>query len=225
MRTRSPVIAIAALLACASAAAASDGQREAGEYFVSVTPLLGYRMGGSLEGEDAEGADTGEEVELDDDSVVGFILNAPFDTPGGDAYTEWEFYWAKQSVGIDGAPQGVDPALELDITHYLLGGTYVGGGGRARPFVAAGIGAAHLSPDAPGYDSDTVFAFGIGGGAQFFPASRFGLRVEGRLLGSVIDSDSAIFCSTGPVGATCAFRASGDVLWQWEVTAGLTLRF
>lgn len=227
---RHPVPVALAILALPAAApapavAAEDGGREAGEYHVSVTPILGYRMGGSLDGEDVDGADTGTELELDDDSVVGVILNAPFASPGGDHYTEWEFYYARQSVGIDGAPAGVDPALELDISHFLLGGTYVGDGERIRPFLSAGLGAAHLSPDAPGYDSDTVFAFGIGGGAQLFPASRFGVRLEGRLLGSVIDSDSAIFCATGPVGATCAFRASGDVLWQWEVVAGLTFRF
>lgn len=225
MRTLPTVLALS-LLAGATPVLAADGEpREAGEYLFSVTPIVGYRMGGSLEGEDADGEDAASDVELDDDSVVGVILNAPFDSPGGDAYTEWEFYYARQSVGIDSAPAGVDPALELDITHYLLGGTYVGGGERVRPFIAAGIGAAHLSPDAPGHDSDTVFAFGIGGGAQLFPADRVGVRLEGRLLGSVVDSDSAVFCATGTAGgATCAFRASGDVLWQWEIFAGLTVR-
>lgn len=225
MHSPAPVaLAALALLATGTgqALAADDGGREAGEYHVSVTPILGYRMGGSLDGEDPDGG----EIELDDDSVAGVILNAPFASVGGDHYTEWEFYYARQSVGIDGAPAGVDPALELDISHFLLGGTYVGDGGRIRPFLSAGIGAAHLSPDAPDHDADTVFAFGIGGGAQLFPASRLGVRLEGRLLGSVIDSDSALFCATtGPGGATCAFRASGDVLWQWEVVAGLTFRF
>lgn len=198
---------------------------EAGEYRIAVTPILGYRMGGDFDGEDEDGEDTGEEVELDDDSMVGFILNAPFDTLDGDAYTEWEFYYARQSAGIDNPPAGVDPELELDITHYLVGGTYVGGGEAVRPFLAAGIGAAHLSPDAAGYDSDTVFGFGIGIGAQVFPERRVGLRFEGRMLGSVVDSDSAIFCASGPAGSGCAFRASGDLLLQWEVFAGVTARF
>jgi opacity protein-like surface antigen len=189
-----------------------------------VTPLIGYRMGGDFDEEDS-GEESGEEVSLDDASMYGIVINAPFDSLGGDTYTEWEFYYSRQKPGLDRAPENVDPTLELEISHFLLGGTYVGGGESVRPFLAAGIGAAHLSPDAPGYDSDTVFAFGIGGGAQVFPASRVGLRLEGRLLGAVIDSDSAIFCASGPQGAGCAFRASGDVLWQWEVVAGVTVRF
>lgn len=207
-------------LAGASPASGNDESREAGEYRVAVTPLAGYRMGGEFTDED-----TDDEVSLDDDSVLAVAINAPFDSLGDGAYTEWEFYYSRQKPDLDDAPTGVDPALEIEITHYLLGGTYVGGGESVRPFIAAGIGAAHLSPDAPGYDSDTVFAFGIGGGAQVLPASRVGLRLEGRLLGAVVDSDSAVFCRSGPEGAACAFRASGDVLWQWEVVAGLTVRF
>ncbi len=195
---------------------------EAGDYRVAITPLVGYRMGGSFDAEEGN-----EEVSLDDDAVVGLIVNLPAERVRGDDYTEWELYVSRQSVGLDDAPAGVDPGLDIDISHVLLGGTYVGAGQGAsyRPYLAAGIGAAHLSPDDSGYSSDTVFAFGVGGGAQLFPADRIGVRLEARVLGSVIDSDTSIFCRSDSEGAACAFRASGDILWQWEVFAGLTARF
>ncbi|MBM4220876.1 MAG: hypothetical protein FJ170_02895, partial [Gammaproteobacteria bacterium] len=154
---------------------------EPGEYRFSVTPLLGYRMGGDFESDDSDA-----EVSLDDDAAAGFILNAPAEAVGEDAYTEWELYFSHQSTGIEDAPVEVDPTLDVDISYLLLGGTYVGSGELVRPFLAAGIGAAHLSPDASGYDSDTVFAFGIGGGAQVFPTEQFGLRLEVRALGAVL---------------------------------------
>lgn len=218
---RLPLIPIAVLLLTATITAEAE---EAFQYRVAVTPVIGYRMGGSIDGEDDAGEETGEEISLDDDSTFGLIINAPFQDLGG-AYTEWEFSFSRQSVGLDDAPDTVDPDLEIDITHYLVGGTYVGGEDNVRPYLAAGIGAAHLSPDAPGYDSDTVFGFGIGVGAYFFPESRVGLRIEGRALGSVIDSDSAVFCASGPTGSTCAFRANGELLMQWEIMAGATFRF
>ncbi|MCK6371736.1 MAG: hypothetical protein L6Q83_10520 [Gammaproteobacteria bacterium] len=209
------------LLALAMAGIPSLGTAgEAGVYRFSLTPLAGYRMGGDIEAEEGD-----EEVELDDDAVVGLILNWPAASVAGDAYTEWEIYVSRQSAGIDRAPAGVDPALEVDITYALLGGTYVGEGELMRPFLAAGIGGAHLSPDGQGNDSDTVFAFGLGGGGQFFPDRRVGLRLEARVLGAVLDSDSALFCGSVSGGATCAFRASGEVLWQWEVFAGVSARF
>lgn len=211
-----PFFAIILLAAHAPALVAG----EAGAYRFSVTPIAGYRMGGNFDGEEE-----GEEVSLDDDSMLGVILNGPVQSVYGDAYTEWELYFSRQSAGIDDAPAGVDPSLDIDITHVLAGGTYVAEGETARPFLAAGIGIAHLSPDGAGYDSDTVFAFGIGAGAHVFPASQVGLRLEARLLGAVIDSDNALFCSSASGGASCVFRASGDVLWQWELFAGVTARF
>lgn len=213
-------LAIAALLTASLPAVAAAAPADAGEYRVAVTPVFGYRMGGEFSDEE-----TDDEVELDDDSMFGVILNVPYQSVGGDAYTEWEFYYSRQSVGVDNVPAGVDPSLDLDINYFLLGGTYVGPGESVRPYLAAEIGAAHLSPDGSDYDSDTVFAFSIGGGAQLFPANRVGVRLEGRVLGAVVDSDSALFCSSASGGATCAFRANGDVLWQWEVSAGATFRF
>jgi hypothetical protein len=138
---------------------------EPGEYKFAITPLLGYRTGGDFENDDS-----GAELSLDDAAAVGFILNAPAEALGEDAYTEWELYFSRQSAGIEDAPAGGGSlTLEVDISYLLLGGTYVGAGELVRPFVAAGIGAAHLSPDGSGYDSDTVFAFGIGGWCADFP--------------------------------------------------------
>ena len=229
---RTPTICLATLLGAVTAtaqAAPAARTAEAGEYRFAVTPFIGYRLGGSFSASNDAGQEASQEasedVSLEDTASFGLIINVPAERVAGDAYTEWEFYVSRQSAGLDQAPATVDPSLELEITHFLLGGTYVGEGELVRPFVAAGIGAAHFSPDTSGYDSDTVFAFGLGAGGQFFPARRVGLRLEGRVLGSVIDSDSAVFCTSGSAGATCAFHTNGDVLWQWEVFAGLTARF
>ncbi len=213
------LIGLAVILSGAVAPAVRAG--EAGDYRFAVTPFVGYRLGGDFEADDPSEA----EVSLNDAASFGLVINVPAESIAGDAYTEWEVYVSRQSAGVDQAPAGVDPAIDLDITHLLVGGTYVGAGEVMRPFLAAGIGAAHLSPGASGYESDTVFAFGLGVGGQFFADRRVGLRLEGRVLGAVIDSDSAMFCASGSEGSACAFRASGDVLWQWEVFAGLTARF
>lgn len=185
----------------------------------AVTPLAGYRVSNDFPGKDDQ------DVGLDEGPAFGVILSLPAEQmPSGD-YTEWELYVSRQSVSVKQVPAGVDPNLDIDITHILLGGAYIGPGDLMRPLLSAGIGAAHLSPDGSGYDSDTVFAFGIGGGAQFFPERRIGLRLEARVLGSVIDSNNAFLCASGAEGGACAFRSQGDVLWQWEVSAGLVARF
>jgi hypothetical protein len=191
---------------------------------VSITPLVGYRIGGEIEGEDAGEAGS-QDVELENASLYGLVINLPAEKMQSGDYTEWELYLSRQKVGIDRPPEGIDPDLEIDITHVLLGGTYVGPGEDVRPFLGAGIGAAHLSPDAGDYESDTVFAFGLGVGLHLFPERRIGGRIETRVLGAVTDSDSDIFCASGPSGSACLYRGSGNVLWQWELTAGLSVRF
>ena len=82
---------------------------------------------------------TTEDVNLDDAASFGLIINAPAESYT--TYTEWELYYSRQSAGIDRAPAGVDPSLDIEITHFLLGGTYVFEGELVRPFLSAGIGA------------------------------------------------------------------------------------
>ena len=204
-----------ALLWAAVTLAPAAARAEVAAYHVSVTPFIGYRMGGQF-----SDSDTGDEIDLGDAGSFGLIINAPADNT-----TEWELFYSRQSAGIDTSTVPVDPNLDIDISYFQVGGTYVFEGAPIRPFISAGIGARQFSPSQSQYNSETYFAFSLGGGAQVFPESRIGLRLEGRLFGSVIDSDSAIFCSSSGGGANCAIRADGDILWQWEMFAGITARF
>ena len=203
------------VLAAAGLLAAGPSAAEVTPYRVALTPYFGYRIGGEFDDDD-----TNDELDLDDGASVGLILNAPFDDR-----TEWEVFYGRQETDIDEATVAVDPNLDIVIEYLQIGGTYVGDGETARPYLAATIGGARIEPDGAGYDSDTYFAFGIGGGLQVFPESRVGVRLEGRLFGSLIDSDSGVFCQSGPGGSRCLIRSSGDVFWQWDMFAGVTVRF
>ena len=97
-------------------------------------------------------------------------------------------------------------------------------GDLARPFMVATLGAAHFSPGGKG-SSETYFAFSIGGGWKLWPTRRLGLRLEGRFYGSLLDSDSNIFCTSAPSNSGCLIRTRGQLLWQWEMNAGAVFRF
>jgi hypothetical protein len=60
---------------------------------------------------------------------------------------------------------------------------------------------------------------------KFLPTSRWGIRVEARAYGTMIDSSTDLFCSTGPDANTCAIRVKGKMLNQIETFAGITYRF
>ena len=112
--------------------------------------------------------------------------------------------------------------------HYLqAGGTYQGDGDTFRPYLAATIGATHFDVKTAGFDSDTFFSFSLGPGLQFRPNERLGLRLEVRAFGTLVRSDSALFCVSNPGGgsAGCAITVAGEVLWQIQTMAGVVFRF
>jgi len=189
------------------------------KYGVEVTPFVGYRLGGEFESAE-EGNDTA--IDIDDASSFGLIVNWP-----SVENTEWEIYLGRQSTSLE--TQGLfvppdTPPVDLDISYLQAGGTYWFDGERARPFIVATVGASRFEPDDSSFDSETFFAFGVGGGYKIAPTSRLGLRLEGRVFGSIVESDEAVFCRSGGAASGCLIAVSGSVVWQWEVMAGLVFR-
>jgi hypothetical protein len=77
----------------------------------------------------------------------------------------------------------------------------------------------------PGLNSETFWSFSIGAGLQIRPSDRLGIRLEARAWGTLIESDTTLFCLSGVQGASCGIRMDGRVLWQLETIAGIVVRF
>jgi hypothetical protein len=187
------------------------------DYVVQITPFAGYRFGGTFEDKDDE-----QEYDLANNSSYGLIVNFPSVNN-----TEWEIYYSRQETDLDIAGfQTSGDALPMTIEYLQLGGTYLfEPAGKAQPYFVATIGATRAEPDAPNTRSDTWFSFGVGGGWKYFPSNHFGLRLDGRLLGSFVDSNSRVFCQSGPEAAGCQITTAGKLLYQVELQAGLIFRF
>jgi hypothetical protein len=185
---------------------------------VELTPYGAYSLGGTFNELESDAA-----VELQDSGNFGLLLNVR-----QAANTQWEILYSQQRTDaeVTGLVTG-DEILDTTV-HYLQGGgTYQGDGEIVRPYLAATIGVAHFDVTTEGYDSDTYFSFSIGPGLQIWPNSRLGLRFEARAFGSLVRSDSSLFCLSDPANGTagCAFTVSGDVLWQFQAMAGVVFRF
>lgn len=206
------------LLFAIGGAAEASAQSSPGKF--ELTPYGGYRFGGTF-----EDIDTEIEVELDDAASFGLIMN--FRESGN---TQWEVIYSQQNTTADVSDLAL-PQTELDLRlqNLQFGGTYIGEfmdrGERVRPYLAATIGGTHIEPDEPTLDSDTFWSFSIGGGLQLAPTNRVGLRLEARAWGTLIDSNTSLFCSSGPQGGLCAIRIDGRMLWQFETFAGVVFRF
>ena len=215
-----PTAIILAAFACSPFAFAQEAADTNKKYGLGleITPQLGYRFGGTFENSDAD-----EDYDLADNPSLGLVVNWP-----ATDYTQWEVYYSRQDTSVDISGFVVtDEKVDIDVEYLQIGGTYLfeQTNQYSQPFFLATVGVAKLSPDAPGTRSDSFFSFSIGGGWKFFPNERFGLRLEGRLLGTFLSSDSDIFCKSGPDGADCIVEIRGDALYQFETNAGFIVRF
>jgi hypothetical protein len=181
-----------------------------------ITPYLGARFGGTFENEDATA-----EYEIEDSGSFGLLVNLPHKIN-----TQWEILYSQQrSEALYSGDPGPDPLVDVDIHVLQLGGTYRGDGEKARPYLAATLGGTHIRTNSAGSRDDTFFSGSIGVGMMFLPNSRVGIRVEARAYGTLVSSDSELFCSTGPDENFCAVRIDGKLLSQFETFAGITFRF
>ena len=181
-----------------------------------LTPYAGYRFGGSFDSEDGSAS-----VRLDDRGSGGLILNVR-----ETANTQWEVIYARQDTVADtSALAEFAPSTNVQMDFLQGGGTYEFEGTSVRPYLAATIGGTHISPEAPGLNSDTFWSMSIGLGLQFRPSERLGFRLEARAWGTLIDSDTDLFCVSDLGGAVCAIKVDGRVLWQIETFAGVVFRF
>lgn len=203
-------LVILLLLACGTSVA-DDGSG------IEFTAFGGYRMGGSVAAED-----DGIDIRLQDSSSAGFLVNSrPRDN------TQWEVLYSIQqtSARITDALSGAQSVVDFDSNTLQLGGTYLFDGDKVVPYIAFTLGGTHVRTRAVEDDSDTFFAGSMGLGLRFLPNSRVGIRLEARAYGTLINSSSQIFCSTGPDENVCAIRLKGDLVTQVETFAGITVRF
>ena len=151
----------------------------------------------------------------------GLILNFRDKDP-----TQWEIFYSQQQTEAEfiGATAN-DPDVDVDLHVLQLGGTSHWDGEFARPYLAFTLGGTHIRTSSAGSNSDTFFSGSIGFGMKFLQTSRIGIRAEARAYGTLLDSNTDLFCSTGPDTNVCAIRVKGKMLNQVETFAGITVRF
>ena len=188
---------------------------------IEITPLVGYRFGGSLQGAPGSGPGSESSVELEVDDAAAFGVQVGYRVGEG----EIELLYARQDTELQTAALFAGaPVFELALETWQIGGTYLFGDddARARPFVAVGLGLTRLLPEPSGLSDETRFSASFGAGVKLWLGRHFGIRLEGRGFFTVLDSDSRRVCDSD---SGCLIRITGSELSQAEARAGLILRF
>lgn len=198
----------AMLLATAGTAAA---QSPADYKKWEITPFFGYMAGGEF-----ENPLTNTDRDLDEDNNFGVIFNAAVDQ-----WRHYELLYTQQSTKIGGATP-----IDLDIQYLQIGGTVSNPDAeRVIPYFGLTVGAARFSPDQPGLDDETKFAFTIAGGFKVPITEHIGVRFDARGYVSLLDTDGNIFCVSDDGVGTCAVRTKSDTLFQYSAALGLIIAF
>jgi opacity protein-like surface antigen len=201
-------LAVALGLMLASAPAQAEG--------FELTPLVGYRIGGEFEIEDS-----GEELELDDAAMYGFIFGFPLDYQ---SVVEVEL--AYQGTTLQGAgPFSGEDLFDLGVWTLQAGGRYQSDHDKVKGFVSGGVGLSLFSPkedfDGQKLDDEWAWVLSLGGGAIIPVSEKLAIRVEGRGVGTFLINSSGAFCSQG----ICAIAIEGSGFLQLELRAGLAINF
>ena len=174
----------------------------------------GYRVGGSLEDET-----TGEDRDLDEGASFALALELRY-KPGDDRF--YQLWYSRQESGVTDALA----AYDVDIEYLHLGGTIpIGDRERAQPYFAAGLGGTRFSSSEPGAKDKTRFSGSLAFGVAVPLAEHAAFRFEARGYMTAVDTDSAIFCRSDNGSGFCRIVASGSVIVQAEMLAGVAIRF
>jgi len=198
------------LLPCLVLPGAVNAEEGAAEDQFRITPFLGYRAGGEF-----EEAITGTTLDLDESESYGVI----FSKGAEDAL---EFSISVQPTTLSASRTGPTADLfDVDVINYLVGGKKILNR-ESGTFVSGLVGVTHFDPHKGGLSSETRFALGAGGGIDYRIGKHLSFRLEGRGIGTFLDSSGGVFCGTS---SGCAAYVDSSLLLQFELISGLTFRF
>lgn len=197
------------LLAAAGTAAAQQPTEQYANW--EFTPFYGYMFGGEF-----EDPVTNTDRDVNEDNNFGIFIDA-----AADQWRHYELIYSKQGTTIDGAPE-----LDLDVEYLQIGGTVMFEDAETViPYFGMTVGAARLSPEGPGLDNETKFAFSVGGGFKVPVTDHIGVRFDARAFVTLLDSSGNVFCVSDNGVGTCAIRAKSDTYLQYHAALGVIIGF
>jgi hypothetical protein len=146
-------------------------------------------------------------------------------------WAEFHYTWQGTEMTLDG--QGPRRSLtDMNIHHMQIAGARALKDGPVGPYIVSGIGTTYFSPSASFVDIDGTrytldsswklsFLLGVGVKVWLGEAERVGLRLQFRTLPSLYNSSTGIWVG----GGGGSISVSGSAVWQFDVSAGLAVKF
>jgi hypothetical protein len=220
MKPTTTLLAAAAALLLALPAAAQPYGPPGDSVQISV--FAAYRFGGEFDsvGFEDDFFDDLIDIEVDDGAGLGVALDVRLS--GGLFLELWASRQETELVENEGLFLPTEALFDLDVDYYHAGLLYEWRPGQVRPFFAVSIGATRFSPDAAGLVDLIRPSFSLGGGVKMMFSESVGLRLDGRLISTVVEADDDEFCDR----RRFCYDFDDDVyFYQAEARAGVVVVF
>jgi hypothetical protein len=190
------------LLLILAVAPASQGR-------IEITPFGGHQSGGEF-----EDYNRNSDLEIKNDSVYGAIVGFGQE----ESLSQLELYFSHQESELGGTGAFSSANLfELDVDYYHIGVAVRFDRGNLQPYIVGSLGATCFDPQFSNLDSEAYFSFGLGGGVKWLPFEHVGVRLEGRVFGTFVNTEGTVY--NGPNGTVAVGHT--DVQFQYNAIAGL----
>lgn len=186
------------------------------QHKAEITPFIGYQFGGSIQTFNGD-------LKIEADMNYGATLDITLRRG-----SQIELGYNRQDTNLKFVPfLGSIEKVPMSVEYFQIGGLGYVERGAAQPFAKFTLGVTHYNPDARNIGGRTIddewrFSVALGAGVKTFPSQRVGLRLEGNLLGTFLDSGGGIWCGGG---GGCSLGLFGTGILQGNVQAGLAIAF
>jgi len=181
---------------------------------VEITPYVGYQAGGSASS--FEGS-----LSILADVTYGAAVDIRFSPD-----TTLQFLFNRQDTNVDIRVNDLFETIRfregLVVDYYHFGGTVEFPRDKIRPYFVMTIGASRFDLDREGVRDEWRFSMGVGGGFKTHFSDRFGIRVDGRIFPTFVNTDGGFFC-TLPGG--CLVSITSDFFVQANASFGVFVGF
>lgn len=184
---------------------------------LEVIPTVGYMWTWSIDISPSSAYPSGGNIDFG--SGMSYGLTADINIRPG---AQLELVWYRQDTSFDFTERGQPTVTPFDVgVNYwhigMLGGIPRG---NVFPYSSFTLGATQL--DAKGVNADTIwkFSMAIALGAKVYVSEKIGLRLQARLIPTLLNSGAGLWFGTGGVGLT----VGGEALWQFDLSAGLIIQ-
>ena len=185
---------------------------------VEITPVIGYRGGGTIATDVTDLFE--EDVQIDDSSMYGVFVDVDLSRDFA-----LEFLANHQSSEFEVGDDLFDPEISLadgDVTYWHVGLLWRVPMRDVEPFLSFTLGGATLDPQIDGVDAENRLSGSLGGGGKGFFSRNVGIRLDGRGYWVNLDTDNE--CSR------CDdwdddYWENDDDMFQGEASVGLAIAF